>query len=545
MAFFTAAAILRRGGRLESSVRRRAAALLGVSCLVALSACGDSGGGPGASPSAEPSVPALANVIPRPQSVTPTSGAFSLGAGARIEVEPGNPEIEWIGRYLADRLNASTGLGVAVVTLAGPPRSGTVRFARTNDPSLGEEGYVLTITPDLVTLEAFQPAGLFRGVQTIRQLLPPQVENTSRTPGPWTMPAGVIRDQPRFAYRGAMLDVARHFFTVAEVQRYVDLAAYYKINHLHLHLTDDQGWRLEIRSWPALTTVGGSTAVGGGPGGFYTQADYTAIVDYARQRYVTVVPEIDMPGHTNAALASYAQLNCDGLARAPYTGTNVGFSSLCTTAQTTYDFLDDVLGELAALTPGPFIHVGGDEARTVPPAEYIAFMERVRDIVASHGKSMMGWEEIAQARLLPGSVAQHWSSSLARNAVAQGARVVMSPASRAYLDMKYTSSTPLGQTWAGTIEVDKAYEWDPASVLPGVAEPDILGVESPLWTETLTTMRDLEMMAFPRLAGHAEIGWSPATARSFAEYRVRLAGHGPRLSAMGVDFYRSPLVSWR
>jgi hexosaminidase len=522
---------------------RSSAASIAVGCLLAVSACG--GSGTEKPRAVEPSVPPLANVIPRPHSVTPMAGAFSLRAGARIEVEPGNSEIQWIGQALADRLNASTGLGVAVTTVVGPPRPGSLRFERANDASLGAEGYVLTATPDLVTLEAFQPAGLFRGVQTIRQLLPPAVESASPQPGPWTIPAGVVRDQPRFAYRGAMLDVARHFFTVAEVQRYIDLVAYHKINHLHLHLTDDQGWRIEIRSWPALATRGGSTAVGGGGGGFYTQADYTAIVDYARKRYVTVVPEIDMPGHTNAALAAYASLNCDGLARAPYTGTEVGFSSLCTTRETTYDFVNDVIGELAALTPGPFLHVGGDEARATPTPEYVGFMERVRDIVASHGKQMMGWEEIAQARLAPGSVAQHWSSALARDAAAQGAKIVMSPASRAYLDMKYTASTPLGQTWAGTIEVDKAYEWDPASVLSGVAESDILGVESPLWTETLTTMRDLETMAFPRLAGHAEIGWSPAAGRTFAEYRVRLGGHGPRLTAMGVTFYRSPQVPWR
>jgi hexosaminidase len=524
-----------------------AAAALGLSCLLAFSACGGRGPdtGPVGPSSVEPSVLPLANVIPRPQSVIPASGSFSLRAGAQIEVEPGNPEIAGIGQYLADRVNASTGLGIPVAAVSGPPRAGSLRFARTNDPSLGEEGYVLTITPDLVTLESFQPAGLFRGVQTIRQLLPPAVESASPQPGPWTMPAGVIRDQPRFAYRGVMLDVARHFFGVADVQRYVDLAAYYKINHLHLHLTDDQGWRIEIRSWPALATRGGSTAVGGGPGGFYTREDYAAIVDYAQKRYVTVVPEIDMPGHTNAALASYASLNCNGIAPPLYTGTDVGFSSLCTTSETTYDFVDDVVGELAALTPGPFIHVGGDEARSTASAEYVAFVERVRDIVASHGKRMMGWEEIAQARLAPGSVAQHWSSSRARDAAAQGARVVMSPASRAYLDMKYTASTPLGLVWAGTIEVDRAYEWDPATVLPGLAESDILGVESPLWTETLSTLRDLETMAFPRLAGHAEIGWSPGASRSFAEYRVRLGSHAPRLGAMGVSFYRSPLVPWR
>jgi len=205
------------------------------------------------------------------------------------------------------------------------------------------------------------PAGLFYGVQTLRQLLPAAVEYSAAFPRPMRLPAARVVDAPRFAWRGAMLDVARHFIEAAEVKRFVDLMALYKLNRLHLHLSDDQGWRLEIRSRPNLTRHGGSTEVGGGPGGFYTQEQYADLVRYAQERFVTIVPEIDMPGHTNAALASYPELNCNGVAPALYTGTEVGFSALCVESEATYRWIDDVVREIAALTPGAYFHIGGEE----------------------------------------------------------------------------------------------------------------------------------------------------------------------------------------
>jgi len=490
-----------------------------------------------------PDVPALANVIPRPRSVTPAEGFFTLSPGAGISVAPESAELLAIGRYLADRLKPATGFALEVSASSGPPPSGNLYLTTTGgDASLGEEGYELTIGADRVSLVAHRPGGLFRGLQTIRQLLPPTIENASPQPGPWTMPAGTIRDQPRFAWRGTMLDVARHFFGVADVQRYIDLAAYYKMNHLHLHLSDDQGWRLEIRSWPRLASYGGSSDIDGGPGGHFTQAEYAQLVAYAQGRYVTLVPEIDMPAHTNAALASYAELNCDGVAPPLHSNDP---SALCTTKEITYRFIDDVMRELAALTPGPYLHIGGDEVSSVNPSEYAAFVNRVQAIVSARGKRVVGWEEIAQAQLLPTSIAQHWSSDWAQLAVHQGARVIMSPANKAYLDMKYTPMTTLGLDWAGDVEVRDAYDWEPGNSVVGVSEGDVLGVEAPLWSETLHTLDDIEYMAMPRLAGHAEIGWSAAGGRSWDEYSVRLGAQGPRLSAMGVNFYRSPQVPWR
>ncbi len=497
-------------------------------------------------PTARPTTSAsISAIIPQPVLTIAGDGIFSLSADTGIYVEPGTAELIGIGQYLADKLNSATGYAIQVSATSGAPGSNNIYLTTVGgDPALGQEGYELTITEKMVTLVAYEPAGLFRGLQTIRQLLPPSIESSSVQPGPWVMTTGTIRDYPRWGWRGAMLDVARHFFTVDEVKRYIDVLAYYKLNRFHLHLSDDQGWRLMINSWPNLATYGGSLEVGGGPGGYFTQDEYAEIVAYAQQRYIVIVPEIDMPGHTNAALASYPELNCDGIAPPLYTGTEVGFSSLCVDKDVTYDFLEDVIGEIAALTPGPYFHIGGDEASATSPAEYVRFIERVQSIVQSHGKQTIGWEEISSAQLLPTTIAQHWHSDLARRAVQQGARVIMSPASRAYVDMKYTPSTPLGLSWAGFIEVRDAYTWDPATQVNGVGEHDVLGLEAPLWSETLQNIADIEFMAFPRMAGYAEIGWSPLEGRSWDEYRLRLAAHGPRLEAMGVNFYRSPQVPW-
>jgi hexosaminidase len=448
-----------------------------------------------------------------------------------VAVTPSTPETRRIAAALARML------GTTVSTGAAP-----VRLDLGGDAGLGDEGYELTVTRSAVRLVAARPAGLFHGVQTLRQLLPVQ--------GPRRIATVRIRDRPRFAWRGAMLDVARHFRSVRDVKRFVDLIALYKLNRLHLHLSDDQGWRIAIVKWPRLATHGGSTEVGGGKGGFYTQAQYRDIVRYAGARYITVVPEIDMPGHTHAALSSYPKLTCDGKPSPLYTGIDVGFSSLCIGKPVTYDFVDDVVGELARLTPGPWIHVGGDEAAATKLADYVRFVGRAQQIVEAHGKRLIGWEEIGRAKLDGSTIVQHWNtdpakSALSARAVQQGAKVIMSPAEHAYLDMKYDASTQLGLRWAGYTNVQDAYAWDPARQVPGVGAKDVLGVEAPLWSETVQSIRDAEYLAFPRLIGIAEIGWSPARGRSWTEYRQRLGAHAPLLDSLRVNFYRSPEVSWR
>jgi hexosaminidase len=485
------------------------------------------------------------NLIPLPVSVKPADGVFTLSDAAQIHAEPGRAEIAVLGQYLAGRLRPATGYALPVVAATSAHTPGHIRLTTAGgDQALGVEGYELTVTTQDITLVASRPAGLFWGIQTLRQLLPPGIEHSTPQAGPWTIQAGTIRDYARFGWRGAMLDVSRHFFSVETVKRYIDLLAGYKMNRLHLGLTNDQGWRIAIDAWPNLATYGGSTEVGGGPGGYYTQAEYADLVAYAQSRYITLIPEIDMPGHTNAALASYAQLNCDEVAPPLHTGIEVGFSSLCIDKELTYTFVEDVIGEVAALTPGAYIHIGGDEARATPKADYIRFIERAQAIVQARGKSVIGWEEIAQADLLPSTVAQIWHQEQAARIAQLGIKTILSPANRTYLDMKYDAATPLGLEWAGRVGVRTAYEWDPAQLVNGLDERAILGIEAPLWSETLQTLADIEYMAFPRLPGLAEIGWSAAAGRNWDEYKYRLAAQQPRLKALQVNYCPSPEVPW-
>jgi hexosaminidase len=498
-------------------------------------------------PPMQPTRPVDLPVIPAPVSARSTGGAgFSIDSSTRIVTSPGAPEVARIGRYLAGILRASTGFALPVVSEGAGDDAIVLRLG--GDAGLGGEGYRLEVSPASVTLEAHGPAGLFHGIQTLRQLLPAAVERSSAQRGPWRLPPVRVDDQPRFVWRGAALDVARHFFTVAEVKHYIDLIALYKLNTLHLHLTDDQGWRIAVDGWPNLTTHGGSTQVGGGRGGYYTKGDYASIVSYARDRYVTVVPEVDVPGHVNAALASYPELNCDGRAPDLYTGIHVGFTSLCLSKAVTYRFLDDVIGELAALTPGPYLHIGGDEADTVPEDQYVKFMERVQRMVQAHGKRAVGWQEAAKGILLDSTVVQYWdtrsSPAAVRRAAQSGSKVVLSPASKVYLDMKYDAHTRLGLEWAGYVEVRDAYDWDPGTLLDGVDAGRVLGVEAQLWSETLGGLPDAEFMAFPRLPGVAEVGWSTVSSRDWEDYRRRLGEQAPRWVAMGVEYYRSPQVPW-
>lgn len=488
---------------------------------------------------------ATAPLIPKPVTVTATGDWFVLGPETAITFQDGNEEVQKIARYLGGRLQPATGFSLEPSAAQEPSTEG-IYLELSGDNSSGDEGYSLSITSDLVKLSASSPAGLFRGVQTIVQLFPADIEGNTVREIEWEIPTGTIEDRPEYGYRGAMLDVARHFFTVEEVKTFIDHISKYKMNYLHLHLSDDQGWRIEIKSWPKLTEVGGKSEVGGGEGGFYTQEQYSDIVKYAADRYITIVPEIDMPGHTNAALASYAELNCNGKATEIYTGTKVGFSSFCTKKEITYKFIDDVVREISALSPGPYFHIGGDESHATKLEDYIPFINRVQDIVIKHGKQVMGWDEIALATLTPGAVAQHWASVKNGNlAVSQGAKVLMSPAVKAYTDMQYDSTSKFGLHWAAYIEVDSAYIWDPATFTSGIGKENIIGIETPLWSETVSNIDEAEYLLFPRHPGYAEVGWTPVSLRNWDDYRTRLAAHGPRFRAMGIDFYESKLVDWK
>ncbi|MFF8590676.1 beta-N-acetylhexosaminidase [Streptomyces sp. NPDC015220] len=515
-------------------------------CAVGAAPAGQAAAGQASAAHARAAATPLGQVVPAPASVRAGGSPYRITPGTRIRVD-GSREARRIGEYLADVLRPSTGYRLPLTTRG----DAGIRLRLANG-AYGAEGYRLDSGAGGVTITAGQPAGLFHGVQTLRQLLPAAVERTSVQPGPWLVAGGTVQDSPRYGYRGAMLDVSRHFFTVDQVKRYIDELALYKINELHLHLSDDQGWRIAVDSWPRLAAYGGSTQVGGGTGGHYTKADYKEIVRYAASRYQEVVPEIDMPGHTNAALASYADLNCDGVAPPLYTGTAVGFSSLCATKEITYDFADDVVRELAAITPGRYLHIGGDEAHSTSHDDYVKFMDRVQPIVAKYGKTAIGWHQLTGATPAKGTIAQYWgldSTSAAEKAqVARAAQngtgLILSPADRVYLDMKYTKDTPLGLAWAGYVEVRRSYDWDPAAYLAGAPASAVRGVEAPLWSETLSTSAHIDAMAFPRLPGAAELGWSPQATHDWDAYKVRLAAQAPRWDALGIGYYRSPQVPW-
>jgi hexosaminidase len=474
------------------------------------------------------------NLLPLPRSVQNRPGTFRLTGRTPVIA---SPDLQPLAASLARALSS----GPDPLPLGtGSPDLPAVRLEL--NPEITEaEGYRLEVEPGGILLQACAPAGLFWALQTLLQLLP------VRPLLPVTIDCVRIQDAPRHAWRGLMLDVARHFFPLEDIKRLIDLAALYKFNVLHLHLTDDQGWRLEIRSWPKLAEVGGSTATHGDPGGYYTQAQYRELVAYAAGRCMTVIPEIDLPSHTQAAIAACPELGGISKHAGLYTGTEVGFSTLDVHKEITYRFIQDVLGELAALTPGPYLHIGGDEAHSTPDTDYIPFIERVQEIVRKLGKQPLGWEEIGKARLLPETVVQYWwNETVTRQAAAQGNRLVISPARHAYLDIKYDAATRLGQDWTRSyVEVRDSYAWDPLSVLPGLPPGQILGVEAPLWTETIVSRDDMDAMFFPRLCAIAEVGWTDAGRREWQDFRRRLSAHGPRLTSLGVRYHPSAQIDWQ
>ncbi|MCM3655790.1 beta-N-acetylhexosaminidase [Agromyces mediolanus] len=551
------------------SIAARPARLVAAALTIALGSAALAGCAP------QPNGAAVPRIIPAPLSFDELDAApFRLDDTSRVLVigEAGSaPEL------LAAQLRLATGAEVPVVADDGERPGGATDIVISVTPGAeasvpadpAAEGYRLTTGADGARIDAASPAGAFWASRSLLQLLPPAIlaaDAERPSEGPWTAPAVRIDDAPRFAYRGAMLDVARHFLPVADVERYVDQLAMLKLNVLHLHLTDDQGWRLQIDAWPELTGVGASTSAGGDGGGYYTKDDYRRLVAYAAERHVTIVPEIDLPGHTNAALSAYPELNCDGVAPAPYEGTEVGFSSLCASpdrAEATDRFLADVTRELAELTPGPWIHLGGDESLATSEADYLDLVRRMTKAGAATGKTIIGWHELGASTELPaGTVGQYWdyvtpreetgSAGDVRAFLAQGGKIVFSPADAAYLDMVYPDAPSfegrqLGQDWAdGDTSLTEAYGWDPAAIVAGVGDADILGVEAPIWTETMRTLDEVEFMAFPRILAIAEIAWSPAApdGRDEAGFFAAVAGYGERLEAMGVPYHRMPEVPW-
>ncbi|MEZ0113184.1 hexosaminidase [Catenulispora sp. EB89] len=526
----------------------RIAAVISVSAaLITLSACSGTKASPAptsadstTSGTSSPAPPvdstALERVVPEPSSITAAAGTFTLTGATEIHSSPG---AEAVAADLAAYLKQQTGLAPRILQTT-QSTDATIRLALQptgGDPSLGTEGYALAVTPASVTLTAATDAGLFHGVQTIHQLLIGA-----------KLQAGTITDHPRFAYRGVMLDVARHFYSVADVKAYIDAAALYKVNKFHLHLTDDQGWRFTVPGWPKLATVGGATQVGGGPGGYYTAAELKEIVDYAASRYMTVIPEIDMPGHVGAAASAYPALACDGRHHGPVTSASPGYDALCTTSESTYRFVDSATNAAADATPGPYLHMGGDEAQALNLTQYNAFVQRAQNLVAAHGRTPIAWAEAGTAPLLPQTVLEYWNTAQPQpyvtQAADQGTKLIMAPGNHAYLDQQPTPGFPLGLHWAGYTPVSKAYAWDPVTVLPGITPSSVLGVEAPLWSETVKSLKDAETLAYPRLPAIAEIGWSTPNTHNWPKFAQRLADQAPLWDKLGIAYYKSPEIPW-
>lgn len=496
-------------------------------------------------------------VVPAPAAVAadPAAAPFPFAARARVAGDAAAAGV------FAAAAAARTGLRPEPAEEAPI----TFRIAAGGAP----ESYRIAVDEASAAVTAPDAAGLFYGAHTLGQLICADGEG-------WAIPAVTIDDAPRFGYRGLMLDVARHFFDVATVKAVIDRASALKLNVLHLHLSDDQGWRLQLESRPELTERAADTAVYGDPGGFYTKADYAEVVDYAASRHMIVVPEFDLPGHTHAIGLAYPELAEDPVITAhiedvvreyggvlprrgeAYTGFAVGFSSLRIHEEATYEFVADVFGELAAMTPGPYLHLGGDETLGTSAEDFAEFMARASAIVAGLGKTPIAWHEAGAA---PGlderTIGQYWgyvvpdgvTDAAARAIVAKGSRLILSPADAIYLDMKNAADAPLGLTWArGHTSVRRSYEWEPTAVIEGVGQSDLLGVEAALWTETIRSLADLDDMVFPRLASAAEVAWSPAPGasplRSWESFRVRVGALGPLWRAQGISYHADPDVPW-
>ncbi|MEY4135066.1 MAG: hypothetical protein RL386_1416 [Bacteroidota bacterium] len=516
-------------------------------------------------------------IIPQPVEILREKGEFILGKTTTIGYN--SPDAQKAAELLVQKLNTPTGF--ALKATAGAAAAIQLNIYEKNDPRLGLEGYFLQTGPKGMVLSANTPAGLFYGIQTLLQLFPKAIESKTGTPGNWSVPAVRITDYPRFGWRGIMLDVSRHFFTKAEVKAYIDQIARYKYNTLHWHLTDDNGWRVEIKALPRLTEVGAwrverSGHFGDRPnpkpgeaatyGGFYTHEDIREVVRYAAERHVTIVPEIDVPGHSMAAIAAYPELSCTkdtsirvnpGTPFSEWYG-NGTFKMLVDNTlnpsdENVYAFLEKVFTEIADLFPNPYIHVGGDECykgywAKDPGCQALMkklgirhvedlqgyFMGRVEKILSARGKKLLGWDEILEGGISPGATVMSWRGTKGGiEAAEMGHDVVMTPTTYAYLDYNQGEQTVDPRIYAG-LRVSKCYSFEP--VPDGVDAKHILGGQGNIWTEQIPNTRHLEYMSYPRAWALAEVYWSPKTARDWPDFARRMETHFLRAESAEINY---------
>lgn len=511
-------------------------------------------------------------VIPVPVKLVETKGIFSLPENVVISV-PASTELQQTILFLQQRLQTATGYQIKTTDES----NGSIKLElnKTADAAIGNEGYTLSVTPESVLLKANKPAGLFYGVQTLLQLFPKEIESAVAVKQvKWELPCVEITDYPRFGWRGLMFDVSRHFFTKQEVKTFIDDMVRYKFNILHWHLTDDEGWRIEIKSLPKLTEKGAWNVKKTGYfgtfsppapdesvtyGGFYTQDDIREVVAYAKERFVNIVPEVDVPGHSLAAIASYPELACTPPGAKPYrvrSGEKImdwhdhGFTalvdnSLCPANERTYEFLDKVFTEVAQLFPFEYIHTGGDECaknfweksaavKALMKKEGLKnmhqvqsyFEKRLEKIIESKGKKFMGWDEIMEGGLSPTAAVMSWRGEKGGiEAAKMKNEVVMSPTTYCYIDYMQSDVVMEPRVYA-TLRLNKAYQFDPLP--PGVDAKYIKGGQANLWTEQVYNMRHLQYMVWPRAFATAESVWSPKERKNWNNFVARVENHFKR-----------------
>ena len=512
------------------------------------------------------------NLIPFPAQFNGGNGQFVVNTQTKIILTAKDALLKPIAQSLVNTLKTASKITLPIAA-AAPPAAKNIIYIRTNKAlGLGTEGYKLLVSADKVVLEAATPQGAFYGIQTILQLLPTAVFSPTPVENvTWSMPVCQIQDKPRFGHRGLMLDVSRHFMPAAFIKKYIDLLALHKMNIFHWHLTDDQGWRIEIKKYPKLTQIGSKrkeTLVGQyaenypqkfdgkESGGFYTQAEIKDIVKYAQSKYITIIPEIEMPGHASAALAAYPELGCEPTKRYEVaTKWGVMTDVFCPTEQT-FTFLQNVLTEVIPLFPGKYIHIGGDECpkdawmQSAFCQELIKkqnlkdehelqsyFIKRIEKFVNSKGKAIIGWDEILEGGVAPNATVMSWRGTQGGiEAAKQKHHVIMTPTTYYYLD--YYQGNPAKEPLAigGYLPIEKVYSYDPADGFDEETKKYILGVQGNLWTEYISTPEQAEYMTYPRATAIAESAWVPSGGKNFEDFATRLKEHLKRLNYLNVNY---------
>ena len=510
------------------------------------------------------------SVIPQPLSVTETAGSFSIPAGTRILIDPGNAELKRIAVTLSSHIKALSGNSLAVKT-SGKPDNAISLTLKSAPDSLGKEGYLLVSNPQGLVLSANTPQGIFYGMQTIYQLLP--VNKAGIAQGEMTLPAVTIADKPRYGWRGMMLDVGRHFYPVDFVKQYIDYLAMHKMNSFHWHLTEDQGWRIEIKKYPELTKTSAfreGTMIGAysnNPkydtirhGGYYTQAQIRDVVAYAKDRYINVVPEIEMPGHAVAALAAYPELSCTGGPFKVGKIWGVYDDVFCAGNEKTFEFLENVLTEVVALFPSPIIHIGGDESPKTRwkvcdkcqariKAEGLKdehelqsyFIKRIENFLLTKNKNIIGWDEILEGGLAPNAAVMSWRGTEGGIAAAkQHHDVVMSPNSHLYFDHYQAKASGEPLAIGGYTTIERVYSYDPTPTELNAEEAKyIKGVQANLWTEYISKTEKAEYMTMPRLAALSEVAWTQPSNKNWENFKWRMEDQYDRYAAQGINFAKS------